>query len=386
MFDNFSLYIPTEIFFGPGSLNKMGEIDLPGKKALIVIGGNSVKRHGYLSRLEALLSKNGVNSVIFDGIRPNPLVDDVMTAATLAKKENCDFVIGLGGGSSMDSAKSIAIMATNPGTYWDYIPSGSGKGLPMPNKPLPIICITTTAGTGTEADPWTVISKQDTHEKTGFGCRDTFPLISIVDPDLMTTVPPMLTAYQGFDALFHAIEGYIANIASPISDLFALQSIEYVVKYLAKAVKEGNNIEARSYIALANTLSGLVESTSCCTSEHALEHAMSAYAPELPHGAGLIMISLAYHKLYAPSCPDRYATLARIFGQEPTAEGFLKGLAQLQIDCGVDQLKMSDYNLSPDHFTDYAFTARDTMGNLFALDRCTFTDNDIVAILQQSYR
>ncbi|MEG1259033.1 MAG: iron-containing alcohol dehydrogenase, partial [Akkermansia sp.] len=78
------------------------------------------------------------------------------------------------------------------------------------------------------------------HEKTGFGCRDTFPLISIVDPDLMTTVPPMLTAYQGFDALFHAIEGYIANIASPISDLFALQSIEYVVKYLAKAVKEGN--------------------------------------------------------------------------------------------------------------------------------------------------
>ncbi|MEG1259034.1 MAG: iron-containing alcohol dehydrogenase, partial [Akkermansia sp.] len=143
---------------------------------------------------------------------------------------------------------------------------------------------------------------------------------------------------------------------------------------------------ARSYIALANTLSGLVESTSCCTSEHALEHAMSAYAPELPHGAGLIMISLAYHKLYAPSCPDRYATLARIFGQEPTAEGFLKGLAQLQIDCGVDQLKMSDYNLSPDHFTDYAFTARDTMGNLFALDRCTFTDNDIVAILQQSYR
>lgn len=386
MFGNFSFYIPTEIFFGPGSLDKMGEIPLPGKKALVVIGGSSVKTHGYLARLEALLAKNGVTTVIFDGIRTNPIVEDVMKAAEVAKNEHCDFVIGFGGGSSMDSAKSIAIMATNPGHYWDYISLGSGKGLPLVNKPLPIICITTTAGTGTEADPWTVISKLDTHEKIGFGCKDTFPLISIVDPELMTSVPPMLTAFQGFDALFHAVEGYVATVASPVSDMFALQSIEYIAKYLARAVKDGSDIEARSYVALANTLSGMVESTSCCTSEHSIEHAMSAFCPELPHGAGLIMISLAYHQTYAPACPERYAAMARLFGEAPSVEGFLAGLKKLQEACGVDQLKMSDYGLDPARFGDYADTARDTMGNLFALDRRTLSREDVIDILGKSFR
>ena len=386
MFENFSFHIPTEIFFGPGSLNKMGEITLPGKRALIVIGGNSVKKHGYLARLEALLAKQGVSSVIFDGIRPNPVVEDVMKAAEIAKQEHCEFVIGLGGGSSMDSAKSIAIMATNPGHYWDYIPLGSGKGLPMVNKPLPIVCITTTAGTGTEADPWTVISKLDTHEKIGFGCKDTFPVISIVDPELMISVPSQLTAFQGFDALFHAVEGYIATIASPVSDMLALQSIEYISKYLERAVKDGSDIEARSYVALSNTLSGMVESTSCCTSEHSIEHAMSAHSPDLPHGAGLIMISLAYHEAYAPGCPERYATMARIFGEEASVQGFLSGLKKLQIACGVDQLKMSDYGLNPDQFGEYADTARDTMGNLFELDRQTLSREAVIKILHKSFR
>lgn len=386
MFENFSFYIPTEIFFGPGSLNKMGEVALPGKKALIVIGGSSVKKFGYLARLESLLSKNGVSSVIFDGIRTNPVVDDVMKAAEIAKAEGCDFVIGFGGGSSMDSAKSIAIMATNPGHYWDYIPLGSGKGLPMPNKPLPIICITTTAGTGTEADPWTVITKPDTHEKIGFGCKDTFPLISIVDPELMTSVPAHLTAFQGFDALFHAIEGYTATIANPVSDMFALQSIEFVAKYLARAVKDGNDIEARSYIALANTLSGMVESTSCCTSEHSIEHAMSAYCQDLPHGAGLIMISLAYHEFCASGCPDRYATMGRIFGEEASPQGFLAGLKKLQEACGVDKLKMAEFGLKPEDFGAYADTARDTMGNLFELDRKPLSREDVIDILTKSFR
>lgn len=143
----------------------------------------------------------------------------------------------------MDSAKSIAVMAANPGNYWDYIQGGSGKGLPIPNKPLPIVCITTTAGTGTEADPWTVITKEDTQEKIGFGCRGTFPTMSIVDPELMLSVPPKLTAYQGFDALFHAVEGYMATIASPMGDMFALQAIEYIAKYLPRAVNNGDDLE-----------------------------------------------------------------------------------------------------------------------------------------------
>lgn len=120
--------MPAQIFFGAGSLDNLGSAPLPGTKALIVIGGSSVKRLGYLDRVQALLKKQRVESVVFDKVQPNPVVEHVMEASSLARETGCDFVIGLGGGSSMDSAKSIAVMAANPGTYWDYIQGGSRQG------------------------------------------------------------------------------------------------------------------------------------------------------------------------------------------------------------------------------------------------------------------
>ena len=377
--------MPAQIFFGAGCLDQLGTAPLPGSKALIVIGGTSVRLLGYLDRVQSLLKQQGVESVVFDKVQPNPVVEHVMEAAALAKETGCDFVVGLGGGSSMDSAKSIAVMASNPGTYWDYIQGGSGLGLEIPNQPLPIVCITTTAGTGTEADPWTVITKEDTQEKIGFGYRGTFPTMSIVDPELMLSVPPKLTAYQGFDALFHAVEGYMAKVASPMSDMFALQAIEYIAKYLPRAVDNGQDLEARAYVALANTYSGFVETISCCTSEHSIEHALSAYHPSLPHGAGLIMISWAYHEASAPSCPERSARVAAAMGMEPSVDGFLNGLNKLKEACGVDKLKMSDFGITPDLFEEYAGTAFSTMGGLFELDRCKFTTADVVSILEKSY-
>lgn len=377
--------MPAQIFFGAGSLNQLSTAPLPGKKALIVIGGTSVKRLGYLDRVQNLLAEQDVENVVFDKVQPNPIVEHVMEAAAIVKETGCDFVIGLGGGSSMDSAKSIAVMATNPGTYWDYIQGGSGKGRPLSQKPLPIICITTTAGTGTEADPWTVITKEDTQEKIGFGSSWTFPTMSIVDPELMLSVPAKLTAYQGFDALFHAVEGYMATIASPMSDMFALQAIEYIATYLPRAVNNGDDLEARAYVALANTYAGFVESISCCTSEHSIEHALSAFHPALPHGAGLIMISWAYHEAYSSACPERYAKVATAMGQEASVDGFLNGLNKLKEACGVDTLKMSEFGITPDLFTEYADTAMSTMGGLFDLDRRKFTQADVVSILEKSY-
>ena len=339
--------MPAQIFFGAGCLDQLGTAPLPGSKALVVIGGTSVRRLGYLDRVQSLLKRQGVESVVFDKVQPNPVVEHVMEAAALAKETGCDFVVGLGGGSSMDSAKSIAVMAANPGTYWDYIQGGSGLGLEIPNQPL--------------------------------------PTMSIVDPELMLSVPPKLTAYQGFDALFHAVEGYMAKVASPMSDMFALQAIEYIAKYLPRAVDDGQDLEARAYVALANTYSGFVETISCCTSEHSIEHALSAYHPSLPHGAGLIMISWAYHEAYAPSCPERYARVAAAMGMEPSVDGFLNGLNKLKEACGVDKLKMSDFGITPDLFEEYAGTAFSTMGGLFELDRCKFTTADVVSILEKSY-
>ncbi len=391
---NLNYFMPSKVLFGAGKLNELATVKLPGKKALIVISaGTSMKKNGYLDRTIELLKQNSADAVVFDKILPNPIRKHVMEGAALAKAEKCDFIIGLGGGSSIDSAKSIAVMSKNPGDYWDYISGGTGKGLPVKNGALPVIAITTTAGTGTEADPWTVITHEERNEKIGFGNDDTFPYLSIVDPELMLTVPPNLTAYQGFDAFFHAAEGVIANIATTISDIYALKSIELLSTYLPTAVKDGSNMEARTQVALANTLSGFVESTSSCTSEHSLEHALSAFHPELPHGAGLIILSEAYFTFFADKVPDRMTLMAKVMGKDtettPAAKRpylFVEALKEMQVKCGVDNLKMSDYGISRDEIPTLAKNARETMGGLFELDRYKLTFEDTVKIFEMAYR
>lgn len=311
---NFNYFIPTKILFGAGKLAELHKHPLPGKKALIVTtAGTSVKKFGYLDRLKEQLDLSGISYILFDKILPNPIKDHVMEGAALAKENNIDFVIGLGGGSSIDSAKAIAVMASNEGDYWDYISGGTGKGLPVPNDPLPVVAITTTAGTGTEADPWTVTTKTETNEKIGFGYDKTFPVLSVVDPELMVSVPKNLTAYQGFDALFHSTEGYLNTTSYVMSDMFALKSIELIGKSLAEAVQNGSNLNARGDVALANTLAGMVESTSGCISEHSLAHAISAFHPKFEHGAALISISAAYYTHFANSgtCDEKMIQMAK---------------------------------------------------------------------------
>lgn len=384
----FQYYVPTRILFGSGALKDLHKQTLPGKKALIVISsGKSTRANGYLDRVTGQLEKAGCSYVVFDKILPNPVLRHVSEGAELAKKEDCDFIVGLGGGSSMDASKAIAVMATNPGDFWDYNGGKTGKGLPLVCDPLPIIAITTTAGTGSEADGAAVITREDTNEKCGYINEKIYPAISVVDPDLMMTIPPHLTAYQGFDALFHAVESVINKQENPMGEMFALTAIEYISKYLPAAVKDGSDRNARSYVALANTLAGFFM---LCTSEHSLEHALSAYHPSLPHGAGLIMISMAYHghfvKMHA--CDDRYIKMARAMGRKnaDSAEDFLDALHQLQADCGVDHLKMSDYGIDPDDLSKYTVNARESMGRLFARDPAQLSDAQATAIYQESWR
>lgn len=387
----FSMYIPTRILFGAGQLNNLNRQILPGKKALLVISnGKSTKSNGYLARTEEQIKLAGASSVLFDRIEANPLKSTVMAGAAVARENQCDFIVALGGGSCIDASKAIAVMSTNDGDYWDYVSGGTGKGKQVANKPLPIIAITTTAGTGSEADPWCVITNEETHEKIGFGYEATFPFLSIVDPELMTTVPPKFTAYQGFDALFHSVEGYISNGVNAMSDIFAIAAIDNVSRNLVKAFANGNDIEAREKVALGNTLSGIVESIGSCTSEHSLEHAMSAFHQELPHGAGLIMISKAYftHFINKHVCDDRFISMAKAMGMKEAKEpmDFITMLVKLQEDCGVADLKMSDYGIIPDEFESLAINAKETMGGLFLCDRSELSIEDCVAIYAASFK
>ena len=293
---DFSYYMPTRVLFGCGKLKELSTTPfLPGTRALIVIGASgAMRKHGYLDRVIEYLKANNVDSVVYNKIQPNPVSEHVEEGAAVAKENQCDFVVGLGGGSTIDSAKSIAVMAVNPGVYWDYIHGGTGGGKTPENGALPIVAITTTAGTGTEADPWTVITKSETNEKIGWGSPFTFPTLSIVDPELMLSVPPKQTAYTGMDAFFHSVESYLATVNQPTSDHLALEAVGLITKYLPLAVKDGANLEARTKLAWANTEAGICESLSCCISHHSMEHAVSAFYPDVAHGAGLTMLSVSY--------------------------------------------------------------------------------------------
>lgn len=389
---NFQMYVPTRILFGAGQLNNLSIQKMPGKKALLVISnGKSAKENGSLVRTQDQLKLAGVESVIFDKVQANPLKSTVMAGCDFARENGCDFIVALGGGSVMDASKAIAAMATNDGDLWDYISGGTGKGMMPENTPLPVIAITTTAGTGSEVDQWGVISNVETNEKIGFGGLDSlFPVLAIVDPELMKSVPPKFTAYQGFDALYHSVECYISCTANLMSDMYALTAIENVGRYLVRAVKDGNDMEAREHIAFANTLSGIVMTLSFTTSEHAMEHAMSAYHQELPHGAGLIMISKEYFTYFIEkhACDDRFIRMAQVLGMPDATEpmDFITMLVKLQENCGVANLKMSDYGITPDEFDKMAKNARTTMGGLFACDRVPLNNEECAEIFEKSFK
>lgn len=388
----FMMYSPTRILFGAGMLDSLKNHELPGKKALVVVSnGKSTKANGYLKRVEDLLDEKGVGHVLFDEIESNPVDKTVMRGAAKGKAEGCDFVVALGGGSVIDSSKAIAAMMTNDGQLWDYMTEGTGGRKVRENKALPVVAITTTAGTGSEVDTSSVISNLETQEKMAFGTQeDLFPVIAVVDPELMTTVPPKFTAYQGFDALFHSTEGYISNYRNKMSDMYSLTAIRNIGKYLARAVKDGKDIEAREGVAFANNLSGTVMQLCYITSEHSIEHAMSAYNHDLPHGAGLIMISLAYYQFMVDAhvCDDRFIEMAKALGKEDAscAQDFITALKELQEECGVADLKMSDYDIKEEDLAGIASDARTMLPFLFTSDPAPIDQEACVEILRKSYR
>ncbi len=393
----FTFGIPTTAMFGAGKLNELHtQINAPmglvhGKKALIVISnGKSTRANGYLERLENELEQAGVESVVFDKVPANPTKPVAEEGGLFAKENGCEFIVALGGGSVLDASKAIGIMATNGGDLWDYVQFGTGRKQ-WPTVPgLPIIAIPTTAGTGSETDGGAVITNPETNEKTGVFGPGTYPVLAVVDPELMTSVPAGFKAYQGFDALFHSTEGYISVSRNEMSKMVAAEAISNVGKNLETAIKEPDNVEAMGKVALGSYLSGIQMAVGSCTSAHPLEHALSAYHEKLPHGAGLIMISKAYYGFFIEKhvCDDRFIEMARMMGVKDAskAEDFLTALCDLQKACGVDGLKMSDYGITPDEFPKMVQNARDTLGVNFLNDPYTLTDEDCIEIYKKSYK
>jgi alcohol dehydrogenase YqhD (iron-dependent ADH family) len=277
-----------------------------------------MRKFGVLDRISDLLKKAGMKPTMFEGIEPNPRHTTCDKAADLAREKGCDSIIGLGGGSSMDAAKGIAITAKTGHSVWDYVYTGPEKPQRKIEEALPIVCIPTVAATGSEADAGGIISNWETHEKTGIWGPALYPRVSVVDPELTITCPPDYTADGGVDIIAHVMESYFTSTSEAyLQDRFTESIVRTVMKYLPRALKDGADIEARTHLSWSSTvaLSGLINSGRGGSFPlHAIEHVVSGHY-DISHGRGLALLLPALMDYTASARPEKYMEMGEnIFG------------------------------------------------------------------------
>lgn len=343
----FNYLAPTEIIFGNGRVDEAGTIaSRYGKKALVVTMPVFPAMAGLYQCVFDSLESAGMTWVHFDEVAANPTTEIVTRGATLARQEAVDVVIGLGGGSSMDAAKAIAVEATHPGTAWDYNCHTQGPG----TQTLPSIAIGTTAGTGSQTTPCAVITKGK--DKSAIWHPNIFPRAAIVDPETTITMPPAVTAQTGFDAFSHNFEAYLSRNANPMTEILSLEAIRLIRTYLPRAFKNGSDMEARVQMAWADTLGGLTNASAGVTLPHGLGMQIGGHCPHVSHGYALAAQYPQFTRFTWRSAPKKFAAVARIF--DPALQGaseldaaeqccvlidnFLK---EIGLWIGLDDLKVS---------------------------------------------
>jgi len=309
MIKNFNYFAPTEIVYGCGRARETGVYTANyGKKAVLVTMPEFPELSWLYAQVKESLNAAGVEVAQFDGVIQNPTVDIVNDGVKIARDFGADVIVGLGGGSVMDTAKAIAVGATHPGSVWDYLHYTPGPT----EKTLPIICICTTAGTGSQVTPCSVITKTENKDKSAIWHRNIFPKIAIVDPEATITMPPQITAQTGFDAFCHNFEAYLSVNCNPLVEAMALDAIAHIAAFLPKAVCDGNDMEARAWMAWADTLGGLTNASAGVTLPHGLGMQVGGHCPHVTHGQALAIIYPEFTRYTYTSAIGKFAAVGRI--------------------------------------------------------------------------
>lgn len=276
---SYKFYMPLMSLIGENCLEDAGkEIKKLGFKKALIVTDKILREIGTATQVTNILDSVNVSYAFYDGVQANPTVKNVNDGLEVLKKNDCDFVISLGGGSSHDCAKGIALVATNGGKIQDYEGADKAK-----KAQLPLISINTTAGTGSEMTLFAIITDTDRHVKMSIVDKNLTPIIAVNDPKLMVGMPKGLTASTGMDALTHSIEAYVSTIANPITDACAEKSIKLVSDYLLRAVENGQDLEARDMMAYAEYLGGMAFNNASLGYVHSMAHQLGGFY-NLPHG------------------------------------------------------------------------------------------------------
>lgn len=319
-------FIPSVNVLGQGAVDDaIGDIKTLGFKKALIVTDKPLVQIGIAGDLVEKLGENGIVAVVFDGVQPNPTTGNVEAGLKLLKDNQCDFVVSLGGGSPHDCAKGIALVATNGGSIKDY------EGVDKSAKPqLPLVAINTTAGTASEMTRFCIITDEARHIKMAIVDKHTTPILSVNDPELMLKKPASLTAATGMDALTHAVEAYVSIAANPITDACAIKAIELIQANLARAVHDGQDLEAREQMAYAQFLAGMAFNNASLGYVHAMAHQLGGFY-DLPHGVCNALLLPYVQEYNAQVAAKRLKDVAKAMGVEVAALTDEQG-AQAAID------------------------------------------------------
>ena len=304
------IYWPAVTLIGPGCVKEIGgDIKDLGLKKALVVTDNVLVKIGVVKKVTDVLDESGINYVVADDIQPNPTMKNINDGLNTYKSENCDFIISIGGGSPQDAGKAIGLLATNGGEIKDY------EGINMTkHRSVPIIAINTTAGTASEVTINYVITNEDTHIKMVMVDKNCLASIAVSDPELMTGKPADLTAATGMDALTHAIEAYVSTGAYELTDVLALEAVKLIGESLEDAVKDGNNIEARSKMAYASYIAGMSFNNAGLGYVHSMAHQLGGFY-NLPHGVCNAILLPHVEKFNSANTGDKLRKVAEILGE-----------------------------------------------------------------------
>jgi len=355
----FSFTGAKKIIFGNGSFDTLADHirELKAARPLVVLDRN-LSKTGLKDRISEILGKNGFKSILFDKqVEAEPRLEVADEGAKAVRKGKCDIVVGIGGGSAMDAAKAIAVLATNEGKAEDYL--GLNK---VPGPGLPTIMVPTTAGTGSEVTFTAVFVRQNMKKKEGMNSPYLYPDLALLDPALTLTLPPVSTASTGIDALCHAIESFTSINASPMSEMFSLDAIQLISSNLRTCVHDGGNLEAREKMLLGSLYAGLGLANAGVGAVHSLSYPLGGKYG-VSHGlANTVMLP---HVMYfnLPGALEKFAVIAEAMGENvedvPLRESAyfaVEAVQSLIEDCGI-YTTLEDLNIPEEDFPEIAKVA-----------------------------
>ena len=377
------LPVPTDIFFGFGVRHSLpAKIKVLDADHAFIVTDPGIKNSGILDEIVGVLTKAGITITVFDRVKADSSSILIDTAVKELKSADANVVIGIGGGSSLDTAKAVALLATNEGSCVDYVGLNKARV-----RPLPMIAIPTTSGTGSEVTLWSVFTNESNATKAAIGGVLVYPAVALCDPELTLNLPPNLTSSTGMDALAHAIECYTNNACQPISGCLALRAVELIGQHLRSAVLNGRDKNARYGMMLASTMAGIAMNPTRLGLAHALAMPLGSWDMRVPHGVALAVtlpVVMEYNHLAAP---DRFVDVARALGEPVDHLTRLEGarravdaVKKLAYDVGIPS-SLSAFGVREEHVGPVVAEAMKS-GNVPVNPRLTKAE-DLETILRQ---